>query len=288
MGVLWSGNALLALLAAGFWGVGDFSGGMGAKTAGGSTGAALRVVLMSHATSFCVLLALAFAKGDPFPRGRVLDCGLAAGVAGGLSLTAFYVALSRGAMGASAAISGLLAAAIPVIIASFVDGTPGLRRWLGFAVAGAAIWMIAAGDVEHEQAGTMALAIGAGAGFGLYFVALKYAGPGGLVWPMANARMGSLTVCGLILLTLRGKAGPAQVTRRTLLWVLSTALFDTSGNMLFLAATRAGRLDVAAVLASLYPASTILLAAAMLKERPTLRQGWGMAVACVAVVMIVA
>jgi drug/metabolite transporter (DMT)-like permease len=61
---------------------------------------------------------------------------------------------------------------------------------------------------------------------------------------------------------------------------------DTSGNLLFIAATRAGRLDVAAVLASLYPASTILLAAWTLHERPTRRQGWGMAVAVAAVVMI--
>ena len=122
----------------------------------------------------------------PFPHGRVLACGLAAGVAGGLSLTAFYVALARGAMGASAAISGLLAAAIPVAIAIFADGAPGLRRGLGFVVAGAAIWLIAAGPSGHEQPGTVALAIGAGGGFGLYFVALKYASPGGLIWPMAT------------------------------------------------------------------------------------------------------
>ena len=68
--------------------------------------------------------------------------------------------------------------------------------------------------------------------------------------------------------------------------MLGTALFDTSGNLLFVAASRAGRLDVAAVLASFYPASTILLAAWLLKERPTQRQGWGMAVALVAVVLI--
>jgi drug/metabolite transporter (DMT)-like permease len=119
-------------------------------------------------------------------------------------------------------------------------------------------------------------------------VARQYAGPGGLLGPMATARMGSLTTCGGILLALRSRAGVARVSRRTLAWVLSTALFDTSGNLLFLAATRAGRLDVAAVLASLYPASTILMAAGMLGERPTRRQGFGMAVAAIAVVMIVA
>jgi drug/metabolite transporter (DMT)-like permease len=69
-------------------------------------------------------------------------------------------------------------------------------------------------------------------------------------------------------------------------WAMSTALLDTSGNLLYIAATRAGRLDVAAVLASLYPASTILLAAWTLRERPTRRQGLGMAVAVAAVVMI--
>jgi drug/metabolite transporter (DMT)-like permease len=61
---------------------------------------------------------------------------------------------------------------------------------------------------------------------------------------------------------------------------------DTGGNQFFLAATRLGRLDVASVLAGLYPASTILLAAWWLKERPTRRQAAGMVTALVAVAMI--
>ena len=69
-------------------------------------------------------------------------------------------------------------------------------------------------------------------------------------------------------------------------WALAAALLDTSGNVLFIAATRAGRLDVASVLASLYPASTILLAAVTLGERPTKRQAVGMLAAAAAVVMI--
>lgn len=285
MPVWFAGNALLGLCSAAFWGVGDFSGGMGVKSAGGGIGAALRVVLLSHLASFSVLLVAAYVLGDPFPHGRLLAWGLAAGVAGGASLSAFYIALSRGAMGASAAVSGVLAAAIPAIVAMIADGAPGWRKGVGFLVAGVAIWMIASGDAAHEEASTMWLAIGAGAGFGLYFVALKYAGAGGLIWPMATARMGSISSCALILLVLRG-AGTVRITRPMVGWVLSTALFDTSGNLIFVAATRAGRLDVAAVLASLYPASTILLAAWMMKERPTRRQGWGMAVAGVAVALI--
>jgi drug/metabolite transporter (DMT)-like permease len=122
-------------------------------------------------------------------------------------------------------------------------------------------------------------------------VALKMAGQAGVLWPMATARMGSLSVCSLMIVGLRFKSLKAgdvdrRLGRRAVGWALGTALLDTSGNLLFLAATRAGRLDVAAVLASLYPASTILLAALALGERPTRRQALGMATAVVAVVMI--
>jgi drug/metabolite transporter (DMT)-like permease len=277
---------------------------MGVKTAGGGVRAALRVVLMSHAMSFTALVAIAVLRGDEFPHGVLLAWGVGAGVAGGLSLTAFYLALSRGAMGSSAAVSGLLAAAIPAAVTLGMDGSPGVRPLLGFAVAGLAIWLIAASasetldgpgeaiageSVGAGRRGTMALALGAGVGFGIYFVALKMAGPGGVVWPMATARIGSLSVCSLMLLGLRirgaGEVGVAM-RRRVLGWAMATALLDTSGNLLFLAATRAGRLDVAAVLASLYPASTILLAALALGERPTRRQAMGMVTAVAAVVLI--
>ena len=274
---------LLALLSAGLWGIGDFSGGMGVKAAGGGTGAALRVVLFSHLTSVGVLLLLGLAGGTPFPHGRLLVWGLVAGLAAGLSLSAFYTALSRGAMGVSAVVSGVLAAAIPALFSMVVDGAPGWRRGVGFFVAGAAIWLIAKGNGK-EGWGTLGLAVGAGAGFGIYFVALKYAGAGGVVWAMATARLGSIATCALILLGLR--AGSGRVSWRMMRWVVTTAVFDTSGNLLFVAATQAGRLDVAAVLASLYPASTILLAALILKEKLTRRQGFGMAVAVVAVVLI--
>lgn len=76
------------------------------------------------------------------------------------------------------------------------------------------------------------------------------------------------------------------MTARAALWALAAGALDTSGNLLFIAATRAGRLDIAAVLASLYPASTIVLAGWLLKERLTPRQVAGMVVAVVAVVMV--
>jgi drug/metabolite transporter (DMT)-like permease len=235
-------------------------------------------------------VAVAMLRGDAFPHGVLLAWGVAAGVAGGLALVCFYLALSRGAMGASAAVSGLLAASIPVALTVGVDGSPGVRRLAGFAVAALAIWLIAAGPVEDSGGGagrTLGLAVAAGVGFGVYFVALKMAGPAGVLWTMATARMGSLAVCSLLLLGVGLRSAErVRLGWRAVGWALSTALLDTSGNLLFVAATRRGRLDVAAVLASLYPASTILLAAVTLGERPTPRQGLGMVTAVLAVVLI--
>jgi drug/metabolite transporter (DMT)-like permease len=293
MEMLLHGNALLALAAAVLWGGGDFSGGMSVKRAGGTMSAALRVILLSHTVSLGVLLAVAWWRGDAFPHGAPLAWGLLAGAMAGIALACFYVALSRGAMGASAALSGLLAAAIPAAVSASAEGSPGLMRLVGFVVAGMAIWLIAAGpnpEATPADRGTVWLAVAGGVGFGVYFVALKFAGSAGVIWPLATARMGSLAVCSLLVggMSLQAKAGEAKIrlTRGMVVWAMGAVLLDTSGNLLFIAATRAGRLDVAAVLASLYPASTILLAAWMLRERPTRRQGLGMAVAVAAVVMI--
>jgi drug/metabolite transporter (DMT)-like permease len=298
MDTLLHGNALLALAAAVSWGGGDFAGGMGVKRAGGGMPAALRVILLSHAMSFGVLSLVAWLRGDAFPHGAALAWGLAAGVTAGISLACFYIALSRGAMGASAALSGLLAAAIPAAVSVAWEGSPGVLRIAGFLVAGAAIWLIAAGPNPEAKADrgsndreTFWLAFVGGVGFGIYFTALKFAAAKtGVLWPLVTCRMGSLTVCALMLagMALLGNGGKAKavVNRKVVLWVMATAAMDTGGNLLYIAATRAGRLDVAAVLASLYPASTILLAAWTLHEKPTRRQGVGMAVAAAAVVMI--
>jgi len=300
-----SANILLALASAASSGGGDFSGGMGVKAAGGTTAGALRVVLIAHASSLAVLLAILSLQHASLPHGTPLAWALVAGVTAGISLTAFYIALARGAMGGSAALSGLLAAAIPAAVSSVIEGVPTPLRIVGFVLALAAIWLIAAGpspESEHAVDGsepsessrmTLVLALIGGVGFGIYFVALRLANPLGVVEPMAVARAASLVTCALllVLVSVRSRASAGgqsekKLTRMAVVWALGVALLDTGGNLLFIAATRSGRLDIAAVLASLYPAGTILLAAWYLHERPTRRQLTGMAIAAAAVVMI--
>jgi drug/metabolite transporter (DMT)-like permease len=297
MGVTLHENALIALTAASSWGGGDFSGGMGVKASGGGVAAAVRFVVLAHAISLVVLLGILWGRHAELPGGAAVGWAVAAGVMGALGVAAFYMALSRGGMGVSAAVSGLLAAAIPALVSSVIEGAPGAMRLAGFALAGGAIWLIAAGDSPEKDfpekaraaGSTMALAVFAGVAFGIYFVALKMASPLGLVMPMAIARASSVVLCTVVLggLALLGKKdGGGTRWGAGWGWACGVALLDTGGNVLFMAATRLGRLDVASVLASLYPAGTILLAAWYLHERPTRRQAMGMVAALAAVGMI--
>lgn len=290
-----SAEAAVALAAALTWGTGDFSGGMAVKAAGNSLDSALRVVMLGHAVSLAALLVIVSLTHGGVPHGWPLAWGLIAGLFGGLSLSAFYMALARGTMGPSAAVSGLLAAAIPALVSSFLEGVPGALRLVGFALAALAIWFIAATDAE-DPPGTLALAVVGGLGFGGYFVALRLANPLGIFEPMALARIGSFTTCTVLWILVRGlsmrkqASQPAQerasFTWRAAAWAMGIAVFDTGGNLLYIIATHMGRMDIAAVLASLYPAGTILLAALLLGERLTRKQLAGMALAVVAVVMI--
>ncbi len=294
------GNVSLALAAAVTWGGGDFSGGMATKRGGGSLRTALRVVLTVHLSSLIGLLVAVSLRHDSAPTGRLLLWALVAGVCAGTCIIAFYVCLARGAMGATAAISGLLAAAIPTVVSIVREGSPGASPLIGFALAAAAIWLIAAAP-RHAPTptSTLLLAVISGIGFGLYFVALRLASPAGVLWPLALSRCASIAVCVLGLLwaalaSQRRKVHQAEakapatpwLSAASLRWAAATAILDTAGNLFYIAATRGGRLDIAAVLASLYPASTILLAGVILRERVNARQGIGMALAATAVVLI--
>jgi len=286
-------NAAFGLLAAALWGGGDFAGSIAVRRVGSTVRGALLVVLIGHLLSLAVVAMLATLHGDPFPTGAPLWWGIGGGAIASVSLVAFYIALSTGHMGSAAAVSGLLCAIVPAVVSAFLDGAPGLPRLFGFLLAGTAIWMIASSNDPTHTASrqAMMLSVLGGIGFGIYFVALKFAGQSGVLWGMASARIGSSSTALLIsllllLISFHEKGHPDPRRAKTLLYILGGSLLDTGGNLSYLAATLAGRLDVAAVLASIYPAGTILLAAWLLHEKTSRRQRLGMLLALPAVVFI--
>jgi drug/metabolite transporter (DMT)-like permease len=273
-------SAGLGLVSAASWGGSDFVGGMGARRA-----PALLVVASGHIVSFLILLAYCLGIRLALPGSHYLLFALVGGFEGSLALALFYRALAMGAMGLTAALTGLLTALVPVVFSMFVDGLPSLPTAFGLAAGLTAIWLITHSPSKEGPASPpAALLLGAlaGTGFGAQLILFKMASGGGLLWTMTSARAAG-SVAMILVILVKPPNGPWRGFWQT---GILAGLLDTVGNLFYIRATQIGRLDVAAVVCSLYPAGTILLAALVLHERPTRRQMAGMAVALGAVVLL--
>jgi drug/metabolite transporter (DMT)-like permease len=260
------------------WGAGDFSGGLATKRA-----PVFGVLAIGHAVGLLLLIALALVWGEPLPSATYLGWGLAAGLAGAVGLASLYRALAVGQMGMVAPVSAVLTAALPALFAILTEGMPGALKLAGFGLALLGIWLIAGTGASGGARHGLGLALLSGCGFGTFFILVHRAGANAVFWPLAAARIGSL---GLVLPIALGRRQFPQPDRRVLVPVLLSGALDVAGNAFFVLAGQAGRLDVAAILASLYPASTVLLAALLLGERVMRVQVVGIVAALAAIALI--
>jgi drug/metabolite transporter (DMT)-like permease len=228
------------------------------------------------------------------PPERFALLGLSAGVFGGLALILYYQALSLGEMGLTTALTGLLTALVPVAYSFFTQGRPKSTQIAGFVLAGAAIALIAYAPAGRPRPLALGLASLSGLGFGVFLVVLKVGSSHGLIWQLIYSRMASATLAAGVVVwvlvrgsTKQGSSLRKQVSANRFLWVAGSAgVLEATGSLLYMRSASEGRLDVAAVLASLYPVVTIVLAAWFLKERTTSSQALGMALALGAVVLV--
>ena len=269
----------LSLAAAASWGAADFSGGIASKSAN-----VFGVVVVAHATGLVFLTLLALVSGERVPGAVPLLWGALAGVIGAIGLAALYKALAIGKMGIVAPLSAVITAIVPLLFGFLTEGLPGALPIAGFALALVSIWLIAAGPGAAESEG-VGLAIVAGVGFGGFLLFIKLAGSGALFWPLVSARSASFLLMLAIAVVSGKQWNPAR--GRVGVMVLAGVL-DAGANALFVLAAHSGRLDVAAVLSSLYPASTVILARVVLKEHLSRPQRVGMVAALVAVALIAA
>lgn len=270
------------LISALTWGAGDFAGGLAARKTG-----AYRAVLWAEAIGLVVLLGALFFVDEAFPDGHVILLSTIAGMLGSLGLLAFYHAMSVGQMSTAAPVSALLAAALPVVVGSILDGWPKLTTLIGFGLAFAAIWLIS----QDEQAvlppvigmNGLKIALVAGIGFGFYFVLMNRASADNhVLWPMIFARSsGMLLVLGFLLI----RRENFTVVRSAWPFLLINGVFDVGGNLFYILSGQHGRLDVSAVLGALYPGMTVFLAWVFLKERIARIQALGIALALGAIVL---
>jgi drug/metabolite transporter (DMT)-like permease len=278
----------LGLAASAFWGASDFLGGLATRKAN-----VVMVVALAHGLSLGLLLLIAWSTHSPVPTQGFALTGLCAGAFGGMALLLYYQALSLGEMGITTALTGLLTALVPVVYSFFTQGSPKSSQIAGFVLAAAAIALIAYAPAGTPRPLALGLATLAGLGFGVFLVVLKVSSAHGLLWPLIFSRLASATLAGLIVIWIQVRKHQGAATwrkqtgkNRFFLIAGSAGVLEATGSLLYMRSASEGRLDVAAVLASLYPVATILLAAWFLKERTTSSQALGMALALGAVVLV--
>jgi drug/metabolite transporter (DMT)-like permease len=207
-----------------------------------------------------------------------------------------------GAMGLTAALCGLLTALIPVLFSMIHDGLPTPLVAAGLVLGLCAIWLITrtpstdeglTGESAHSEnslapASRTPLLMGAlaGVGFGSQLILLKMAGTVSILWIMVYVRAAGVLGLVVLLLVVFRKGLPKGIRAGYIgLGILAGSL-DTIGNVFYILASRFGRLDVAAMICSLYPGGTILLAMLILGEKPSRRQVAGIGLALAAVVLL--
>jgi drug/metabolite transporter (DMT)-like permease len=274
------GSVALGLASAASWGAGDFSGGLASRRA-----PATGVVVVSQGVGIALLVALAMVIREVRPTGPDILWAALAGASGALGLLALYSALASGRMGIAAPVSGVVGAVVPVLVGAALQGWPGALRLGGFALALTGVWLLTAagGGVARAGPRELLLPLLAGVSFGLFFVFIHRAGGAGVLWPLTAARATSMA----LLAAIGGVMGTLKLPRHPALGLTCLAgVLDTGGNAFFVLAAQAGRLDVAGVLSSLYPASTVALACWLLGERLTGRQAAGAVVTLAAIACI--
>src|ERR1035441_8629309 len=268
----------LSLVAAASWGGGDFCGGLATKRA-----SVFRVVAVAHGCGLVAMLAMAWLTGEAIPPRADLWWGAFAGLVGAFGIAALYKALAIGRMAVVAPVATIVTGVLPVLVGIRAEGMPDRIQIFGFVLALVSIWLVARPNEYVDSHRGVGLAVLAGVMFGLFLVAGKQAGHHGVFWPLVAARVVSTT----LMLALVAISPRDLQPLRVVLWpMVLSGLLDSAGNALFIAATQRARLDVAAVMSSLYPASTVILARVLLKERISKSQGAGIVGALASVALI--
>ena len=263
------------------WGASDFSGGVAARRVPIAI-----VMIVSYAGGLALVVALALARGEPLASAADMIIAATAGLSGAIGLTAQYRALAAGRMGIVAPVSAVLGSALPVLFAAFSEGLPGSSQIAGFALALVGVWLIARTENGGERHAGLSYAVIAGVGFGGFFILMDRVSVDAVFWPLAAARGMSLAAMLFYTLVVSPPRRWALPGRRGLAVILLAGTLDVGGNTFFLLAAQAGRLDVATVLSSLYPAVTAVLARALLDERLSRVQTAGVLVAVIAIPLI--
>lgn len=279
-----AGGAVVALGlgAALAWGAADFGGGLASRRA-----PLFGVVLAAPIVGLLAALAIGAARGEAVPGPEDFVWSALSGVFGALGIVSLYGGLAAGRMGVVAPVTGVLAATVPVVVGIVLEGLPGSGQVVGIGLAIVAVVLVSrAADAGPDgRPSGLSYGIAAGLGLGLLAVTLSRVSDGLVFGPLVILRAVQIALIAATIVVARR---PWRLERRMLPAVAVIGLLDMAGNGLFLAAAQVGPLAIAAVLSSLYPVTTVILATAVLKERLGRSHAVGIACALSAIVLIAA
>lgn len=273
---------LLSLIASTAWGVADFFGGLFSRRL-----PAMSVLLVIEVGGLLAAGTIVVVSGDAFPDARHAIIGLAAGLAGVTGLALFYTALSIGTMSIVAPLSAT-GAIVPVVVGVTTGDrlTTLVSTGLALVLLGVILAGREADDPERAASASdrraILLALGAALGFGTFFVAYDTAADASLGWAILLARLPAIPLVGLVV----WRRGLSLPRGPDLVRLVGVAQLDTIATSLYAVAITRGALSVVAVVGSLYPVATVLLARAVLGERLRRVQAAGVITALLGVILV--
>lgn len=279
-------TAVLALLSSVFIGSADFVGGLASRTANGVRVATFVAIM---GLPLAVVVSLSYGA-ERVSRADVIWSALS-GIVVAFGIGCFYVGMGRGLISVVAPVAAVTGAAIPVVYGLARGERPGALALVGLVVAFVAVAVVSIAQSEQHpetlvgiDRHVIGLALSAGVFFGLFYITLSRVSDDAGLWPVTISRAaGTIVLVILSLVLTRGVLGGVTGLWRT---VLLIAVLEVSAIVPLLLALQRGPVAIASVLASLYPVTTVLLAAFVLRERLSRLQYVGVACALISVVLV--
>jgi uncharacterized membrane protein len=276
-------NVVLAGLSALMYGAGDFCGGLASRRQPMTV-----VLFFSQIAGLAAALVAVLLLRQPLPGAADVAWGIAAGVTGTAGLAALYRALATTLVAVASPVAAVTGAVIPVLLGLAAGERPGNLAWLGIALALPAIGLLAAGPSAGRPDSGLArraalMGTIAGAGFGLFFFCISRTTHESGLWPLAAARLVTVSLVAGVAATRRTTLRPLPAALPV---VAASGLLDMGANIAFLLASRMGLLTVTAVITSLYPGPTVVLAMIVFREKLTASRAIGLALALAGVACI--
>lgn len=230
-------------------------------------------------------LALSLLRGETAPLPADIGWSVLCGISGGIGISALYRGLAVGRMGIVAPVTGVLAALIPVAAGILTEGIPSTLVLVGIVLAIVAVILVSRVTDDGGGPSGLHLALIAGLGIGAFSVFVAQVSDGHAFGPLALIRGVEGVLIGAVVLVTGATWRPEG---RLVPAIAAVGVLDMAGNGAFILAVQTGALAVAAVLSSLYPVTTVVLAAVLLRERVTRTHAVGIALAVAAIGCIAA